>query len=444
MKYIKKIVRKPSINPISVFIITIIIQLIVTYIFTKTKRFSVRALIRNLSIAFAIYYSIVFKNGLFLLLPVVLEIIIEVLKYNGYNIDPYVATEYQYSDYWMDRSKTNPLLSNFSEANFDGILGLNTTDHSSENNKKIYDWCKYCYTESLNKPRAKLYDMNNNLVPEPKVLKKIVDDNKFKLIADKCNIQPGMRILEIGFGDGDFMDYIYENYNIRPIGVSISNEQVKYIKDRGFEAYHMNSWDITPEKLGTFDIILQCGNLEYIMTIGKNNEKIYTKYSNIIKNVLKPNGIYFVTCCHFNEKYCNSKKLYDYSFDYYLHTYFLWAGNDGYYPLFKNGFTKYANKVGLKTIYQEERTHDYYINMNLSFSYYQCYDGSCGTSFSIPSLCDALLKTIAGPYYFHTYMCYLSTSNYVWNPFLWEFTPENKNGKWIPPVTLQYIMFEKE
>jgi hypothetical protein len=124
--------------------------------------------------------------------------------------------------------------------------------------------------------------------------------------------------------------------------------------------------------------------------------------------------------------------------------YFLWAGNDGWYPKSKYGFSKYANKVGLKTIYQEERTNDYYINMNFFFSQFQSYDGSCLTSFSFSSLFDACFKTIAAPYYIHTYLCYLSTHNYIWTPFLWEFAPENLNGVWMPPVTLQYILFIKE
>jgi cyclopropane fatty-acyl-phospholipid synthase-like methyltransferase len=435
---------KSTMTFISIIFITLIIQLIVTYMFTKTKRFSIRALVRNVSIVFAIYFSITLKNYFFLTIPLLLEIFLEYFKYKGYDMDPYVATEYQYSDFWNDRSKKNPLISNFSEANYDGILGLNTTDNSSENNKKIYDWCKKTYLESLNKPQAKIYDMNNKLIPDAPLLKKTVDDKKFELIAKKCNIKSGMRILEIGFGDGDFMDYIYKHYNIRPIGVSLSNEQVKCVKDRGFEAHHMNSWDMTPEKLGTFDVILQCGNLEYILRTGQNHEKTYTKYSNIISKILNKQGMYFITCCHANEKYFRVKNWNPFTFDFYIHSYFLWAGNDGWYPMTKYGFSKYANNIGLKTIYQEERTHDYYVNMNLLFSYFQSYDGSNVTSFSLPSLLDACFKTIAAPYYIHTYLCYLSTYNYIWTPFLWEFAPINVNGVWAPPFTLQYIMFEKE
>ena len=431
-----------------VIVITITFQIIITYLFTKTQRFSIRATLRNLSFTIAIYYAIKTKNYFLLLIPLFLECIVEYIKYNGYDMDPYVATEYQYSDFWIDRSRKNPIISNFSEANYDGILGFDTTDNSSENNKKIYEWCKKTYLESLKKQKTVLHDANDNIVPEPKILKKIADDRKFKLISQKCNIKPGMRILEIGFGDGDFMDYIHKHYNIRPVGVSISNEQVKFVKDRGFEAYHMNSWDMTPEKIGTFDIIIQCGNLEYILRCGQNEDETYTKYSMIIKKLLKDNGRYFITCCHTNDDFYKHIKSIDgvsylQVLDFYLHIYFLWSGNDGLYPNDKNNFSKNANKIGLKTIYREERTHDYFINMILFFSYFQTYNNNLVTTFTLSSLSDALLKTIAAPYYIHTYLCYLSTNNYIWCPFTWEFSPQNINGKWKQPVTLQYIMFEK-
>jgi len=428
---------------------TLVVQLIVTYLFTKTQRFSIRALVRNLSITVAIYYAIVLKWYWLLLLPVALEIVIELVKLNGFDMDPYVATEYQYSDYWRDRVAANPLISNFSEANFNGILGLNTTDNSPENNKRIYEWCKYTYLESLNKPTPQLYDLNSNLIPPPADLKYMTDGRKFELITQKCNIQPGMRILEIGFGEGDFMDYIYKHYGIRPVGVSISNEQVKAVRARGFTAFHMNSWDMTPEVLGTYDLILQCGNLEYIARSGQDRATVYTKFSQIISRLLNPHGKYFITCCHVNNKYISSKNFIDFPLDYLFHCYFLWAGNDGWYPYDRDGFSQYANNVGLNTVYQEDRTHDYFITMNFAFSYFQCANGSCETSFSILSFLDALFKTIAGPYFIHTYLCYLSTGDYgskdtyIWNPFMWEFAPQDRNGAWQPPMTLQYIMFEK-
>uniref|UniRef100_A0A6C0B434 Methyltransferase domain-containing protein n=1 Tax=viral metagenome TaxID=1070528 RepID=A0A6C0B434_9ZZZZ len=425
-----------------VFIFTICVQAIVTYAYTKTKKFSLRALVRNLSVSFSLYFAYTTKNYFLLFIPLVLEGVLETLKYKGYHMEPYIATEYQYSDFWNNITKKNQVLSNFSEANFDEIIGFDTKDISSENNKKIYDWCKKTYLESINNPNAVIYDVNNEKLPEASVLKKTTDDRKFELICKKLDIKPGMKILEIGFGDGDFMDYIYEHYELRPTGLSISNEQVKRVKKKGFEAFHMNSWDITPEKIGTYDIIIQCGNLEYILTSGKDHAEHYKKYSNIIKSVLNPTGKYFITACHYNTNFIDSSSIFNYSSEYLLRMYFLWAGNDGWYPFGTDGFSKYANEVGLKTLFHQDRTHDYYITMNMFFSYFQCQNGSCLLSFSFASLLDAMIKTIAGPYYIHTYLCYLATNDYIWTPFLWEFVPQNINGKWIPPFTLQYIMFQ--
>lgn len=139
--------------------------------------------------------------------------------------------------------------------------------------------------------------------------KKTTDDNKFKLICETCQIKSGMKILEIGFGEGDFINYIKKHYNIDVTGVSISDEQVKLIRSRGFVGYTMNSWDMTPDVIGTYDLILQCGNLEYILCTGESETK-YIDYCNIIKKLLNKNGKYFVTCIHFNENF-GKFSLYD-------------------------------------------------------------------------------------------------------------------------------------
>jgi ubiquinone/menaquinone biosynthesis C-methylase UbiE len=52
------------------------------------------------------------------------------------------------------------------------------------------------------------------------------------IISGICKIKKGMKILEIGFGEGDFMNYIRKEYNIDIVGVSIAEEQVKLVKIR--------------------------------------------------------------------------------------------------------------------------------------------------------------------------------------------------------------------
>ena len=417
-------------NPIFIILLTILVQIVITLFYTNTKHFSIRALIRNLSIVLAVYYGVKTGNYLLFLLPVILELGIELLKYNGFYIEKYIATEYQYNDYWREIVKKNPLLSNFSEANYDSILGFNTRDHSSENIKKIDDWSREIYKNSLINKDDKIARTN---------IKKISDDAKFKLLLSKCTIKPEMRILEIGFGEGDFLNYIYENYGIRPIGVSISTEQVELVKSRGFEAYALDSWKMTPELIGTYDLIIQCGNLEYIRCSGDDPDKTYTKYCSIINKLLRPDGEYVITCVHSNNENFGNYSMYD-----NIRGYFLWSGNDGYYPTNYDGFSKYANTSGFRTIHREERTNDYLIASALFMSALQCSSGDCVTSFTIPGFLNALVKTIAGPYYVHTYICYSPTSSYDWLPWMWEFVPQKKNDKWVSPVTLQYIWFKKE
>ena len=153
---------------------------------------------------------------------------------------------------------------------------------------------------------------------------------------------------------------------------------------------------------------------------------------------MRPDGEYVITCIHLNNENFGEYSLYD-----CIRAYFLWSGNDGYYPLNYDGFSKYANKSGLKTIHREERTNDYYIATALFMSAFQCSSGECVTSFSTPGVLDALVKTIAGPYYVHTYICYSPTSSYDWVPWMWEFIPQKKGDKWVTPATLEYIWFKK-
>lgn len=420
-----------------IIILTILLQLIVTYLYTNTKKFSVRALIRNLSITITIYFSYKYKNISLLFFPIIIEILLEYLKFNGYYIDKYIATEYQYNDYWRNMNKNAPQFSNFSEANYDKMLGLDTKLHNNENLKKILEWGEKTYNKSIKndiKPDL-LIDVNGNK-HDREELKKESDDEKFKLICNKLNLNSNMRVLEIGFGETDFLQYLRNNYNINPVGVSISSEQVELAKGKGFEAYTMDFWNMNKKKLGMFDVIIQCGNVEYVMCTG-DSEKKYYEYFEIINSLLIKNGKYFITCIHFNENF-PEYTLYD-----NINAYWLWSGNDGCYPSTTKTLINYAEKAGLKSVYQEERTNDYHIASIIFMSYLQCIKDKCINSYSLHGIFEALIKTIAGPYYLHTYICYTPSNSMYWLPWNWQFIPQEKNGVMISPVTLQYICFQK-
>lgn len=405
-------------------VIVLILQIVITYGFTYTRIFSFRALIRNVSILIPIVYGIKY-----IWVPLVLEFIIELLRFKGYYFEKYIATTYLYNDFFSYVAKY-PLLTNYSEANYDGLIGIDMTDYSQENLKRVRDWGQNVYYESLKNPSPYFTDVKGE--KHDSTIKYKSDNQKFDYICKKCNIKPGMKILEIGFGQCDFLMYIRDHYGISPVGVSIANEQVKKAKELGFEAHCLASWNIT-EEIGKFDLVLQCGNVEYILLLGDSKEK-YKDYCENIKRILNPEGKYFITCCHMNKSYVRS-------FSDLAKTYILCSGNDGCYPNGTDGFTKYAQKAGLKVLYREERTFDYYVACILYFSFLRCMNKK-ETVMDALDLSRALLLTIAAPYYIHSYLCYQPSEYLPVTPFTWEFEPQPQKDKLDFPCTLQYILFQ--
>jgi ubiquinone/menaquinone biosynthesis C-methylase UbiE len=433
----KKIKNINIIHPfVLLFFIVILVQIIVTYLYTNTKVFSIMALIRNISFVLFIYLFIKTKKILYLLLPFLIEFFLESMKYFGYQLDKYIATEYLYSDYFRNLVKKNDIYSNFTEGLYDNIFGIDTLDHSPENLKIILKWGKNVYDNSYKNKTQIVKGLHGKEYKNMNQLKKIGDINKFKKICEICKVHKNMKILEIGFGECDFMIYLKDTYGIKPVGVSISYEQVQLAKSRGFEAHHLDMWDIT-DQIGKFDLIIQCGNLEYLRCSSESEDK-YTKYFNIIQKILKKNGKYFITCIHLYEKAFDKYTLYD-----YLRGYFLLFGNDGGYPIGKYSLTKHAKKSHLKNIHQEEHTNDYFITSLLYFSSYGFVNKN-NNYLTYKGILDSIIKTIADPYYIHSYLCYSPTKDFYWCPFLWEFVPHQRKEWFGTFVTLEYILFQNE
>ena len=55
---------------------------------------------------------------------------------------------------------------------------------------------------------------------------------KFKLICDKLCLERGMRVLDIGCGWGSFAKYAAEHYGVSVIGLTVSQKQAEYARQR--------------------------------------------------------------------------------------------------------------------------------------------------------------------------------------------------------------------
>ena len=116
-------------------------------------------------------------------------------------------------------------------------------------------------------------------------------EQKLDLIGQKLNLQPGERLLDIGCGFGGLANYLSIKYGVYVYGVTISQEQVNWAKEKykDNKKVDINFMDYRniPDDL-VFDKVVSIGCLEHI---GPSN---YEEYFNVIKKHLKDKGICLV------------------------------------------------------------------------------------------------------------------------------------------------------
>lgn len=95
---------------------------------------------------------------------------------------------------------------------------------------------------------------------------------KLDLICRKLNLEPGMRVLDIGCGWGSFAQYAAENYGVEVVGITISKEQVPLARERcaGLPV-EIRLQDYRKTE-GSFDRIVSIGMFEHV---GHKNHRTY-------------------------------------------------------------------------------------------------------------------------------------------------------------------------
>lgn len=113
-------------------------------------------------------------------------------------------------------------------------------------------------------------------------------ERKLDLICRKLDLQPGMKILDIGCGWGSFVKYAAEKYKAEVIGITVSKEQVEYGKtlcnDLPAEIRLQDYRDLNE----LFDRIVSVGMIEHV------GYKNYRAYMEIVYRCLKDNGLFLL------------------------------------------------------------------------------------------------------------------------------------------------------
>lgn len=118
---------------------------------------------------------------------------------------------------------------------------------------------------------------------------------KLELICQKLQLQPGMRLLDIGCGWGGLAKYAAENYGVKVVGITISAQQCEYARkiceglpiDIRLQDYR----DINE----TFDRVVSVGMFEHV---GHLN---YRPFMQIVHRVLNDDGLFLLHTIGGNE-----------------------------------------------------------------------------------------------------------------------------------------------
>ena len=113
-------------------------------------------------------------------------------------------------------------------------------------------------------------------------------EHKLDLIARKLQLEPGMRVLDIGCGWGGALHYLTERYGITGVGITISASQhrtaVELCKDMPIDIRLQDYRDIDE----TFDRILSVCMFEHV------GHKNYRTYMQVVRRCLSPDGLFLL------------------------------------------------------------------------------------------------------------------------------------------------------
>ncbi|MEB6377406.1 cyclopropane fatty acyl phospholipid synthase [Leclercia adecarboxylata] len=112
--------------------------------------------------------------------------------------------------------------------------------------------------------------------------------DKLRLICEKLQLQPGMKVLDIGCGWGGLAEFMAQHYGVSVVGVTISAEQQRMAQERcaGLDVTILlqDYRDLDDQ----FDRIVSVGMFEHV------GPKNYQTYFEVVDRNLKPDGLFLL------------------------------------------------------------------------------------------------------------------------------------------------------
>lgn len=105
---------------------------------------------------------------------------------------------------------------------------------------------------------------------------------KLDLICQKMQLQPGMKVLDIGCGWGSFAEYAAQHYGVVVDGITLSKEQKNYAEQRCEKLPVKIQLKDYREISGKYDRIVSIGMFEHV---GKKNYREFMKVHDRLLNI---------------------------------------------------------------------------------------------------------------------------------------------------------------
>ncbi len=119
---------------------------------------------------------------------------------------------------------------------------------------------------------------------------------KLELVCRKARLAPGMKIIDLGCGWGNFLFYAVEHYGVSAVGVVASDEQAYYIRQKtarlGLEkqiSAVTGDWrEAFAFEPKAFDRVISIGLMEHV------GQWQYSQFFRLIRRLVKDNGFAFI------------------------------------------------------------------------------------------------------------------------------------------------------
>jgi cyclopropane-fatty-acyl-phospholipid synthase len=113
-------------------------------------------------------------------------------------------------------------------------------------------------------------------------------DAKLELVCKKIGLSPGMRVLDLGCGWAGFAAYAAERHGAHVVGLTVSEEQVRFAKERYAHLPIDIRLDDYRNASGRYDAVVSIGLMEHV------GPKNYRGYMELVERCLAPGGVAFV------------------------------------------------------------------------------------------------------------------------------------------------------